>query len=75
DYLTCLRGVYPHAGYVAVNISSPNTPALRELQSADPLDHLLRALKSEQGRLAQQDKRPQRQHQRGENRIGQPIRC
>src|SRR5512134_163197 len=32
DYLVCLRGAYPHATYIAVNISSPNTPKLRDLQ-------------------------------------------
>lgn len=53
DYLTCLRGAYPHADYVAVNISSPNTPKLRELQNAAELARLLALLKREQGTLAQ----------------------
>ncbi len=53
DYLTCLRGVYPHADYVTVNISSPNTKNLRALQSDEALDHLLSALKREQTKLAQ----------------------
>jgi len=44
DYLACLDAVYDRASYVAVNISSPNTKNLRELQSADALDELLRAL-------------------------------
>jgi len=52
DYLFCLRRVYPHAHYVAVNISSPNTPGLRSLQHGDQLDRLLAALKTEQARLA-----------------------
>lgn len=52
DYLICLRKVYRHAGYVVINISSPNTPHLRQLQNADELDHLLNVLKSEQSRLA-----------------------
>lgn len=52
DYLIGLRAAYPHAGYVAVNVSSPNTANLRQLQQADELDRLLAALKSEQGRLA-----------------------
>jgi dihydroorotate dehydrogenase len=52
DYLACLRGAYPHATYVAVNISSPNTPQLRNLQNAEELDRLLEALKSEQQALA-----------------------
>jgi dihydroorotate dehydrogenase len=51
DYLTALRAVYPHADYVTVNISSPNTPGLRELQGSDYLDALLTALKTEQAQL------------------------
>ncbi|MBH2018258.1 quinone-dependent dihydroorotate dehydrogenase [Polaromonas sp.] len=41
DYLVCLDGVYPHADYVTVNISSPNTKNLRALQSDEALDALL----------------------------------
>ncbi len=41
DYETCLRKVYPVAGYVAVNISSPNTKNLRDLQEGDNLRQLL----------------------------------
>ncbi|MDO5290371.1 MAG: quinone-dependent dihydroorotate dehydrogenase [Pseudomonadota bacterium] len=52
DYLTCLAGVYPYADYVTVNISSPNTKNLRDLQSDAALDALLSALKSRQGELA-----------------------
>ncbi|MDA8447984.1 quinone-dependent dihydroorotate dehydrogenase [Paracidovorax valerianellae] len=44
DYLACLDGVYPHADYVTVNISSPNTQNLRALQSDEALDGLLGAL-------------------------------
>ena len=44
DYLTCLEGVYPHADYVTVNISSPNTQNLRALQSDQALDALLSAM-------------------------------
>ena len=54
DYLACLRKVYPHAGYVTVNISSPNTKNLRQLQGASELDGLLAPLKREQEVLAQQ---------------------
>lgn len=54
DYLIGLRKVYPYASYVAVNISSPNTPNLRNLQEHDALLALLRALKAEQQQLAQQ---------------------
>ena len=44
DYLKGLDGVYPHADYVAVNISSPNTKNLRALQSDEALDGLLGAI-------------------------------
>ena len=57
DYLTCLRGVYPHASYVTVNISSPNTKGLRDLQAADQLEQLLSTLKDEQAKLAKTHKR------------------
>lgn len=53
DYLTCLRRVYPEAGYVAINISSPNTANLRQLQGESELDALLAQLKAAQGELAQ----------------------
>lgn len=52
DYLHCLDKVYPYAAYVAVNISSPNTKNLRQLQQASELDALLSALKQAQARLA-----------------------
>ncbi len=52
DYLICLRKVYAHAGYVTVNISSPNTKNLRQLQGGDELDALLAQLKTEQLKLA-----------------------
>lgn len=52
DYLICLRKVYAHASYVAVNISSPNTRNLRQLQGEDALNHLLTQLKAEQQKLA-----------------------
>ncbi len=54
DYLICLRKVYAHASYVTVNISSPNTKNLRQLQDADALNGLLAALKAEQAKLAQE---------------------
>jgi dihydroorotate dehydrogenase len=54
DYLFGLEAVYPHASYVAINISSPNTRNLRALQSADALDHLLQQLKIAQTRLTDQ---------------------
>ena len=52
DYVACLRKVYPHASYVAVNISSPNTRDLRQLQQAGELDRLLGTITTEQRRLA-----------------------
>jgi dihydroorotate dehydrogenase len=52
DYVACLRKVYPYASYVTVNISSPNTKNLRQLQGASELDALLSQLKEEQSRLA-----------------------
>src|SRR5574340_1798185 len=52
DYLICLRKVYAHASYVTVNISSPNTRNLRQLQDEDALNNLLSLLKEEQKQLA-----------------------
>ncbi len=52
DYLYCLERVYPFASYVTINISSPNTKNLRQLQGAGELDALLAALKDKQQRLA-----------------------
>ena len=52
DYLICLRKVYAHASYVTVNISSPNTKNLRQLQDEDALNNLLKSLKAEQQKLA-----------------------
>ena len=54
DYVKCLRAVYAKADYVAVNISSPNTAGLRDLQADAALDALLRTLKAEKQALAQQ---------------------
>ncbi|MDG1731556.1 MAG: quinone-dependent dihydroorotate dehydrogenase [Thalassotalea sp.] len=53
DYIHCMRKVYEHASYIAVNISSPNTPGLRALQYGDALNELLSALKTEQKALAE----------------------
>ncbi len=53
DYLICLDRVYTAASYVAINISSPNTKNLRELQKDEALDALLGQLKAEQTRLAE----------------------
>lgn len=54
DYLKCLDGVYPHADYVTINISSPNTKNLRALQSDEALDALLGAIAGKREELAQQ---------------------
>lgn len=52
DYLFCLRAVYPHADYVTINISSPNTPGLRSLQFGESLERLVAGIKNEQKILA-----------------------
>lgn len=52
DYLTCLEKVYPCADYITVNVSSPNTKGLRDLQHGDRLRSLLSCLKNAQARLA-----------------------
>jgi dihydroorotate dehydrogenase len=54
DYLACLAGVYPHADYVTVNISSPNTKGLRELQGDAMLDTLLATLRRRAVELAEE---------------------
>lgn len=54
DYLHCMRKVYPYASYITVNLSSPNTPGLRDLQFGEPLRALLSQLKQAQGELHQQ---------------------
>ena len=54
DYLICLEGVYPHADYVTVNISSPNTKNLRALQSDEALDALLGAIATRREALQKQ---------------------
>jgi len=51
DYLISLRKAYLAASYITINISSPNTKNLRQLQQGDEIRHLLSALKEEQGRL------------------------
>ena len=57
DYLACLSGVYPHANYVTVNISSPNTQNLRALQGDAALDALLGAIAERRAQLARQHAR------------------
>jgi dihydroorotate dehydrogenase len=52
DYLYCLRAAYEVADYIAINISSPNTKGLRDLQAEEPVRKLLGALKQEQTKLS-----------------------
>src|SRR5205085_12077089 len=52
DYVVALDGVYPHADYVTVNISSPNTQNLRALQGDEALDGLLGALANQREQLS-----------------------
>jgi dihydroorotate dehydrogenase len=59
DYLKCFEIIYPVADYVAVNVSSPNTPGLRELQKAEQLESLLTALQTRNRELASNYNRPQ----------------
>jgi dihydroorotate dehydrogenase len=53
DYVQCMRKVYAHAHYIAVNVSSPNTARLRELQSSEGLQRILGALLEERAALQQ----------------------
>lgn len=48
DYIICLQKVYAYASYITINVSSPNTPGLRDLQYGESLSQLLGALKREQ---------------------------
>lgn len=52
DYLKCFHMVAPYADYITINISSPNTPGLRELQKADYLNALLEKLKEAQSKYS-----------------------
>ena len=57
DYLACMQQVYSYADYITINISSPNTPGLRELQHGEGLTALLTQLKASQAELNQQYQR------------------
>ena len=57
DYLACQQKVHAYATYLVVNVSSPNTPGLRELQHGEALDKLLGTLREAQTRLDQQHRR------------------
>ncbi|MCK0160292.1 quinone-dependent dihydroorotate dehydrogenase [Allomuricauda sp. F6463D] len=52
DYLICFEALFEHVDYFVVNVSSPNTPGLRELQDREPLTKLLNKLKSHNKKLA-----------------------
>jgi len=51
DYVKCMQKVYAHADYITVNVSSPNTQGLRDLQFGDSLNRLLETIKIEQSNL------------------------
>ncbi len=53
DYLICFDALFEHVDYFVVNVSSPNTPGLRELQDKEPLTELLQELKRENTKIAQ----------------------
>ncbi len=57
DYRYCLQRIYPYASYVTINISSPNTPDLRQLQQKEYFADLMSLLREEQLRLAQEYQR------------------
>jgi dihydroorotate dehydrogenase len=52
DYIICFEGLFPYVDYFVVNVSSPNTPGLRELQEKEPLTHLLKTLQGLNDRKA-----------------------
>lgn len=54
DYLICFNKLYPYVDYFTVNVSSPNTPGLRELQDKAPLTELLKTLIEEREKLSKQ---------------------
>ncbi|CAZ96998.1 quinone-dependent dihydroorotate dehydrogenase [Zobellia galactanivorans] len=60
DYLICFDALFDHVDYFVVNVSSPNTPGLRELQDKAPLTALLLELKSENTKLARQKQAKER---------------
>lgn len=54
DYLTCFKAVYSQADYISINVSSPNTPGLRQLQNEDTLNELLKDIKETRKSLEDQ---------------------
>ncbi len=57
DYIIGMEKVYPYADYITVNISSPNTPGLRDLQFGEVLNELLRSIKDKQSNLAKRHRK------------------
>ncbi|AEM69419.1 Dihydroorotate dehydrogenase [Allomuricauda ruestringensis DSM 13258] len=60
DYLICFEALFEHVDYFVVNVSSPNTPGLRELQDREPLTKLLKKLKSHNSKLAKISKQKEK---------------
>lgn len=60
DYLICFEALYEHVDYFVVNVSSPNTPGLRELQDKEPLTKLLKKLKNQNKKLAKNHQRKEK---------------
>lgn len=60
DYMICFEALFPHVDYFVVNVSSPNTPGLRELQDRKPLTELLQLMKRENTREALTTGRPEK---------------
>lgn len=60
DYLICFEALFDHVDYFVVNVSSPNTPGLRELQDREPLTKLLNKLKSHNKKLAKNSKQKEK---------------
>ncbi|WP_222984705.1 quinone-dependent dihydroorotate dehydrogenase [Flagellimonas meishanensis] len=52
DYMICFEALFEHVDYFVVNVSSPNTPGLRELQDKEPLTRLLKKLKNQNSKLS-----------------------
>lgn len=60
DYMICLEALFGHVDYFVVNVSSPNTPGLRELQGKEPLTDLLKKLRKQSSRLSKKLDRQQK---------------
>tara|TARA_R110000868_G_scaffold14075_1_gene65674 strand:- start:31875 stop:32912 length:1038 start_codon:yes stop_codon:yes gene_type:complete len=60
DYLICFDALFDYVDYFVINVSSPNTPGLRELQDKEPLTELLNQLKKENSKLAARKDAPEK---------------